>query len=132
VNWLWFLIGLNAGLALSLFLVVTALALGICLWTQTDGERICIRDEGHDEKHEWEASSRLARIEAWAKFALKNGGPEDKFDDVLALVKVARAAETVWTSIGHAAWCGSIEGEPCDCGQTALREALAVLNKEPA
>jgi hypothetical protein len=38
VNWLWFLIGLNAGLALSLFLVVTALALGICLWTQTDSQ----------------------------------------------------------------------------------------------
>ena len=38
-------------------------------------------------------SSPLDRIEAWAKFALKNGGPEDKFDDVLALVNVAKAAE---------------------------------------
>jgi hypothetical protein len=38
VNWRWCLIGLNAGLALSLFLVVTALALGICVWTQTDSQ----------------------------------------------------------------------------------------------
>jgi hypothetical protein len=38
-------------------------------------------------------NSRLDRIEAWAKFALKNGGPEDKFGVVLALVDVAKAAE---------------------------------------
>jgi hypothetical protein len=50
-------------------------------------------------------SSRLDRIEAWAKFALKNGGPEDKFEDVLALVNVAKAAEEMrewlWQEAEH-------------------------------
>jgi hypothetical protein len=65
-------------------------------------------------------SSQLDRIEAWAKFALKNGGPEDKFEVVLALVNVAKAAEGVMTQMDYET-----------PHHTRLREALAVLGKEP-
>ena len=65
-------------------------------------------------------SSQLDRIEAWAKFALKNGGPEDKFEVVLALVNVAKAAEGVMTQMDYET-----------PHHTRLREALAALGKEP-
>ena len=80
-------------------------------------------------------SSRLARIEAWAKFALKNGGPEDKFDDVLALVNVAKAAEQLRRPEGRVYCKGGDETcEDCvgSCGieeWIEFREALAVLDK---
>ena len=64
-------------------------------------------------------SSRLDRIEAWAKFALKNDGPEDKFEVVLALVNVAKAAEEA-----------ARLSRPTEAQMHALREALAVLDEK--
>jgi hypothetical protein len=81
---------------------------------------------------EGKVSSRIDRIEAWAKFALKSGGPEDKFDVVLALVNVAKAAETR-VAAEHNDTCGKVLSESedyaCSCGHDALREALAALGK---
>lgn len=73
-------------------------------------------------------SSRLDRIEAWAKFALKNGGPEDKFEVVLALVNVAKAAEPIAESVPR----GLAVGKDELWALVEAYEALAVLDKDPS